>query len=199
MLLSGCGRFDGTDVQEAVLCGLFLDRLGARVVALAPTRSQLHVVDHTIGDEMNAESREILVESARILHDKIHDAPGFPLETLQGLVVPGGFGGAKNLMTAFARVGERREAQKDAEAVVRHFLDRRKPLGVVGMGEILVRHLTGEGLNDLPEEDPGRPVRVDQERRILTTPGFKSLQRVSEVAAGIEGMVNQLIRWIVAP
>jgi enhancing lycopene biosynthesis protein 2 len=111
MLLSGCGRFDGTDVQEAVLCALSLDRGGARVVPLAPRRSQLHVVDHTVGDEMDAAPRDILLESARMLHDKIHPIPDFPLETLQALVVPGGFGGAKNLMSGFARLGERRTAQ----------------------------------------------------------------------------------------
>ena len=195
MLLSGCGRFDGTDVQEAVLCGLSLDRLGARIVGLAPDRMQLHVVDHTRGDEMEAGPREILVESARILRDKIHEIPGFPLETLQGLVVPGGFGGAKNLMTAFARVGEGRRAHADAEEAVRHFLERRKPIGVVGTGDILIRHLTGEGLED-PSGDQPQRVRVDRERRILTTPGFKGFQRVSEVAEGIEAMARELVGWV---
>lgn len=196
VLLSGCGRFDGTDVQEAVLCGLFLDRAGARVVALSPLRSQLHVVDHTFGDEMEAPERDMQVESARIFHDKIHAVPGFPLETLQGLVVPGGFGGAKNFMTAFARLGERREAQLDAAEVVRHFLQLHKPVGVVGMGDILVRHLTGEGLEDPPEAKGPTLVRVDRERRIITTPGFKSYRRVSEVAAGIEAMVREFIRLV---
>src|SRR5512136_2641699 len=63
MLLSGCGHYDGTDVQEAVLCGLALDRAGARVVALAPRREQLHTVDHTLGDEMESPPRDIYRES----------------------------------------------------------------------------------------------------------------------------------------
>jgi enhancing lycopene biosynthesis protein 2 len=179
-----------------VLCGLALDRSGARVVALSPRRSQLHVVDHTVGDEMEAPPRDIYLESARILHDKIHPIPGFPLETLQGLVVPGGFGGAKNLMTGFAQLGERRQAHADAAEVVRHFLDARKPVGVVGMGDILVRHLIGEPLEDpLPQSDPAA-LEVNREKRIITTPGFKSFRRVSEVAVGIEAMVLELIRWI---
>ncbi|HEV8375627.1 MAG TPA: hypothetical protein VGR38_05260 [Candidatus Polarisedimenticolia bacterium] len=196
LLLGGCGHYDGTDVQEAVLCGLALDRNGAKVVALAPSRPQLHVVDHTIGDEMEASARDLYLESARILHDKIHVVPGFPLETLQALVVPGGFGGAKNLMTSFARLGERREAHPDAAGTVRHFLDARKPVGVVGLGDILVRHLTGEKLED-PEGglDPSE-VSVDRERRIVTTPGFKSFRRVSEVAEGVESMVQTLLGWV---
>ena len=196
ILLSGCGWFDGTDVQEAVLCGLALDRLGARVVALSPRRFQLHVVDHTVGDEMEAAPRDIHLESARILHDKIHPIPDFPLETLQALVVPGGFGGAKNLMTGFAQLGERRQAHADAAQVVRHFLDARKPVGVVGLGDILVRHLMGEQLEDpLPQGDPAA-LEVNREKRIITTPGFKSFRRVSEVAVGIDAMVLELIRWV---
>src|SRR5580765_5165469 len=183
ILLSGCGYYDGTDVQEAVLCGLALDRSGARVVALAPQRQQLHVVDHTVGEETPTPPRSILQESSRIFHDRMHAVPEFPLETLQGLVVPGGFGAAKNLMTSFVRLGEKRGAHPDAEAVVRHFLAARKPVGVVGLGDILVRYLL-----ELPLEDP-RPgsdplaLEVDAKRRVVATPGFKSFIRASEVAA----------------
>lgn len=196
LLLSGCGHYDGTDVQEAVLCSLALDRRGAKVIVLAPRRPFLHVVDHTTGDETEEAPRSILLEASRILHDRIHDLEGYPVETLQALVVPGGFGAAKNLMTAFARPGEGRKAHPDAEAAVRHFLEARKPVGVVGLGDILVRHLTGEPLED-PALDPD-PVRVevDAARRVVTTPGFKSFRRVGAVAAGIEAMADELLRLV---
>jgi enhancing lycopene biosynthesis protein 2 len=193
LLLSGCGHYDGADVQEAVLCGCALDRRGARVVGLAPEREQLHVVDHTRGDEMAAPVRNLLLESARILHDKVHAASEFALETLQGLVVPGGFGCAKNLMTSFARPGERRDLHPDVKRVLSHFLSARKPLGIVGLGEIPVRHLLGLPLEDAPGTADPLQVSVDRERRIVTTPGFKGFTRVSEVAAGVEAMVEQLM------
>jgi enhancing lycopene biosynthesis protein 2 len=197
ILLSGCGHYDGTDVEEAVLCSLALDRVGAKVVALAPDRAQLHVVDHTTGEEMSTPSRSIYLESSRIRHGKIHPLGEYPLETLQALIVPGGFGGAKNLMTAFARPREKRGAHPDTERAVRHFLDAGKPVGVVGLGDILVRHLTGEPLEDPdPGSIPGR-VSVDRDRRIVTTPGFKSFRRVGEVAAGIDAMVDELMRMVV--
>ena len=196
MLLSGCGHYDGSDVQEAVLCGLALDRAGARVVVLSVRREQMHTVDHTLGDEMESPPRSIHLESSRILHDRIHPVPGFPVETLQGLVVPGGFGAAKNLMTSFAAPGQKRRAHPDAEVVVRHFLAEGKPLGVVGLGEILVRSLTGEPLEDpRPGLDP-LEVAVDRERRIVATPGFKSFTRVSEVAAGIDAMIAELVKMV---
>src|SRR5206468_11756709 len=138
ILLSGCGHYDGTDVQEAVICGLALDRAGARVVALAPQRPQFHVVDHTVGEEMESPPRDIYLESSRIFHDKIHEVPGFPLETLQALVVPGGFGGAKSFMTSFARPGERRVAHSEVGAALRHFLEAAKAVGWVGVVGILI-------------------------------------------------------------
>ncbi len=193
LLLSGCGHYDGTDVQEAVLCGWALDRRGARVVGLAPAREQLQVVDHTRGDEMTAPPRDLLLESARILHDKVHPASEFALETLQGLVVPGGFGCAKNLMTSFARPGARREVHPEVERVVRHFLSARKPLGIVGLGEIPVRKLLGLPLEDAPPTADPLRVSVDREKRILTTPGFKGFTRVSQVAAGVEAMVEEFM------
>ncbi|HEV8336894.1 MAG TPA: isoprenoid biosynthesis protein ElbB [Candidatus Polarisedimenticolia bacterium] len=196
LLLSGCGHFDGSDVQEAVLSGLALDRVGAKVVALAPRRPQLHTADHTVGDEMEAPGRDALLESSRILHDKIYPLSEFPLETLQALVVPGGFGVAKNLMTSFAELGQVRRAHPDAGEAIRHFFRNRKPVGVIGLGDILVRHLTGEPLEDpRPGLDPAGIV-VDRERRIVATPGFKSFTRVSEVAFGIDAMVAELIRLV---
>jgi enhancing lycopene biosynthesis protein 2 len=193
LLLSGCGHYDGTDVQEAVLSGLALDRRGARVVGLAPAGEQLHVVDHTLGEEMTAPPRDLLLESARILHDKVHSTAEFPLETLQGLVVPGGFGSAKNLMTAFARPGERREVCPETARVLRHFLSAGKPVGIVGLGEIPIRRLLELPLEDaLQAEDPLR-VSVDRDRRIVATPGFKGFTRVSEVAAGVEAMIEEFM------
>jgi len=199
ILLSGCGRFDGTDVQEAVLCGLALDRHGARAVPLASRRSQMHVVDHTLGDEMEAEPRDMLVEAARIFHDKVRDLDDFPLVTLQALVVPGGFGTAKNLVTGFARPDQRRAAHPAAAATVRHFLEARKPLGVVGLGDILVSQVTGQPLVDPRAGDDPSAVETDGERRILTTGGFKSFQRVGEVAVGIDAMIRELVRWVKEP
>ncbi len=196
LLLSGCGHYDGTDVQEAVLCAAALDRAGARVVALAPSRNQLHTVDHTLGEEMEAPPRGIYRESARILHDRIHPVPGFPAETLQGLVIPGGFGGPKNLMTSFAEPGRKRGVHGETEELVRHFLSARKPLGVVGLGEILVRLLTGEPLEDPVPGALAPAVTVDWERRIVSTPGFKSYVRVCQVAAGIEAMVGELMKMV---
>lgn len=65
VVLSGSGVYDGTEIHEAVLTLLALDRAGAQAVCLAPDKPQRHVINHLSGEEM-AESRNVLIESARI-------------------------------------------------------------------------------------------------------------------------------------
>ena len=56
VLLSGCGVFDGSEIHEAVLAMLALDRAGAEIVCMAPNVDQHHVINHLTQEEM-AEKR----------------------------------------------------------------------------------------------------------------------------------------------
>lgn len=51
VVLSGCGVYDGTEIHEAVLTLLALDRAGAQAVCFAPDKPQLHAafVQHLAG------------------------------------------------------------------------------------------------------------------------------------------------------
>jgi enhancing lycopene biosynthesis protein 2 len=103
VVLSGCGVYDGAEIHEAVLTLLALDRAGAQAVCFAPDKSQLHVINHLTGDEM-PEERNVLVESARIARGKIRPLSQADAGQLDALIVPGGFGAAKNL-SSFASEG----------------------------------------------------------------------------------------------
>lgn len=96
VVLSGCGVYDGSEIHEAVLTLLALDRAGAQTVCFAPDKPQFHVVNHLTGDVTN-ENRNILVESARIARGKIQPLSEADAQQLDALIVPGGFGSAKNL------------------------------------------------------------------------------------------------------
>ena len=71
IILSGCGFYDGTEVAEAVLAALAVERAGARPIWLSPEVTQMHVVDHLTGSEAEGERREVLAESARIARGKV--------------------------------------------------------------------------------------------------------------------------------
>ena len=73
VILSGSGFLDGAEIQEATLTLLFLDRRGAKVTAMAPNVSQMHVVDHVKGQPASGENRNVLAEAARITRGAIAD------------------------------------------------------------------------------------------------------------------------------
>jgi enhancing lycopene biosynthesis protein 2 len=72
VVLSGCGVYDGSEIHEAVITLLAIDRAGAEAVCMAPDMEQLHVVNHLTG-EVTGEKRNVLVESARIARGKTTD------------------------------------------------------------------------------------------------------------------------------
>ena len=96
VVLSGCGVYDGTEIHEAVLTMLALDEHGAEIICLAPDNEQMHVVNHLTGD-VSGETRNVLVESARIARGAVTNIAETTADDLDALVFPGGFGAAKNL------------------------------------------------------------------------------------------------------
>lgn len=95
ILLSGCGVYDGAEIQEAVLAMLAISEIGAEYVCISVDADQHHVIDHTTG-EPTGETRNMLVESARIARGNIRNIRDVTPADLDGLVIPGGFGSAKN-------------------------------------------------------------------------------------------------------
>jgi enhancing lycopene biosynthesis protein 2 len=98
VLLSGCGVYDGAEIQEAVLTLLAIEEVGAKYTCISINKNQHHVINHLTGEEQ-AETRNMLVESARIARGEIISIDKVELSELDALVIPGGFGSAKNLTT----------------------------------------------------------------------------------------------------
>ena len=62
----------------------------------APNKEQLHAIDHTKGAPHET-NRNVLEESARIARGKVEALDNLKVENFDALIVPGGFGAAKNL------------------------------------------------------------------------------------------------------
>ena len=103
VVLSGCGVYDGSEIHEAVLTLLALSRQGVEAICFAPDKSQADVINHLTGEPM-AETRNVLIEAARIARGAVQPLAQADASTLDALIVPGGFGAAKNLST-FASEG----------------------------------------------------------------------------------------------
>jgi len=210
VVLSGCGVNDGAEIHESVIALLALDRAGATVVFMAPNKDQMDVVDHLAG-EPAGESRNVLVESARIARGEIVDVATVQAADLDGVIVPGGFGAAKNLCN-FATQGDGCEADPDVARLLVDMHGARKPIGAICIAPALVARVLGEhkptltigtdagtagALEKMGARHQDCAVQdcvVDAEKKIVTTPAYMLAGSIKEAADGIEKLVGEVVR-----
>jgi enhancing lycopene biosynthesis protein 2 len=211
VLLSGCGVRDGSEIHEAVCALLAIDRAGAEAVCLAPDKPQSVVVDHLKGEPV-AETRNVLVESARIARGKIRDAAGVKAEELDALLLPGGFGAALNL-SDFASAGGRAKADPAAARLLREMHAAGKPIAALCIAPAVLAAALGGGEMTIGDDEGtaaqlealgARHVKagptgvvVDRKRRLVTTPCYMLAGRISEVADGADQAVRALLELLV--
>ncbi len=147
VLLSGCGVYDGSEIHEAVFTLLSVAETGGEYICMAPNVDQHHVVNHLNGKEMN-ESRNVLTEAARIARGDIKDLAEMKVDDFDALLIPGGFGAAKNL-TKWAFSGPEGEIHTEVKRIINETLAAGKPIGAMCMGPTVVAKAT-EGTSYAP-------------------------------------------------
>ena len=213
VVLSGCGVFDGTEIHEAVITLLALDRAGAETVCMAPDVDQLHVIDHLRGDVARGEQRNVLVESARIARGNVVDVAAVDPDDLDALILPGGFGAAKNL-SDFALKGAGCKVHPEVARVVTAVHAAGKPVGALCIAPAVLARLLGDERPHLTiGTDPGtaaaleamgacheaceaRGTIVDRERLLVTTPAYMLAGSIAEAADGIEKLVGEVLALV---
>lgn len=213
VVLSGCGVFDGTEIHEAVITLLALERGGAEAVCMAPDVDQLHVVNHLTGEVATGERRNVLVESARIARGKVADIAEVDPSGLNGLVLPGGFGAAKNLCD-FALSGPQCIVHPGVARMVRAVHGAGKPVAAMCIAPAVLAKLLGQETprltigNDVVTataiEKMGASheacgvvdIVVDHEHRLVTTPAYMLAASIAAVATGIEKLVSEVLELV---
>ncbi|MFZ1987266.1 MAG: isoprenoid biosynthesis glyoxalase ElbB [Desulfatitalea sp.] len=209
VLLAGCGVFDGSEIHEAVLTLLFLDQAGAQIVCMAPNMKQLHVIDHT-NQSLADEQRNVFVESARIARGDIVDLEAVSAQQLDGLIIPGGFGAAKNLSN-FAVKGPEAQVHPQVQRILDEMIAARKPIGALCIAPATVaKALAAHHPEVTIGSDVGTAaaietmgakhvackvdaIHVDTKRKIVTTPAYMLGPSIRHVAIGIEKLVKKVI------
>ncbi len=210
VVLSGCGFLDGAEIHEAVCTLLSLDRHGAKLVAAAPDVPQLHVVDHLKGAPAEGESRGVLAEAARIVRGQISPLSAVSVHDLDALVLPGGYGAAKNLCT-FAVDGRAMRVQPEVERLVREMRGAGKPMGFICIAPVIAaRIFGGDGVRLTIGDDADtaaaieswgarhvacrvEEIVVDQRLKIVSTPAYMLGPWIAPVATGIEKLVSAVL------
>jgi enhancing lycopene biosynthesis protein 2 len=209
VLLSGCGALDGSDIHEAVLTLLALDRAGVEIVCTAPDIDQFHVINHLTNEE-SAEVRNVLVESSRIARGNVVALDALDPQKIDGLILPGGFGAVKSLCT-FALKGPQGDVNPQVLELLRRVHEEKKPIGAVCISPAtIVMTLKGCQPSVTIGTDAGAvaaihtmggehhackvdEIYVDPVNRIVSTPGYMLGTEIKEIAAGIEKLVQKVI------
>ena len=207
VVLSGCGVFDGAEIHEATLSLLAIAKQGCSYEIFAPDTTQHHVINHITGEEMD-ESRNVLVESARIARGSIHDLKQFNPEQFDALLFPGGFGAAKNL-SSWAFEGADASVLPEVEDAVRGMVQMKKPVGALCISPVILAKIFGE-VNLTIGDDEGTidaleslgtthvytthgEVVVDEDHNLVTTPCYMLDATIDQIATGANNIVDAMI------
>jgi enhancing lycopene biosynthesis protein 2 len=209
VLLSGCGVYDGSEIHEAVLTLLFLDQAGAEIVCMAPDMDQMHVINH-LTQEVSDERRNVLVESARIARGAIKNVKHVNASEIDALIIPGGFGAAKNL-SDFAINGADATVHEDVARLIKAMTAAEKPVGAICIApatltkamadqkpEVTIGTDTGtaaaiEQMGGQHQNCSVDMIHVDNRNRVVTTPAYMLGPSIKDVAMGIEKLVQQTL------
>ena len=214
VLLSGSGVNDGSEIHESVLTMLFLDRSDTEIILMAPNIDQMHVINHYTGQEMD-EFRNVLVESARIARGNIKDMAEISGDDLDALIIPGGFGVAKNL-SDYAMSGAECSINPDVYRLISEMILLKKPIGAICIAPTMMAKILAEQNQSATMtigkdkttakdiEDMGsahkeclvEEIVIDEVNNIVTTPAYMDAKNISEAAAGIEKLVKQIILMV---
>ncbi|MBT0585569.1 isoprenoid biosynthesis glyoxalase ElbB [Alteromonas oceanisediminis] len=209
IILSGCGVFDGSEIQEAVLTLLYVAKAGASYQCFAPDVEQMHTVNHVTGDATD-ETRHVLTEAARIARGEIKPVSELNAADFDAVILPGGFGAAKNLSN-FAQAGADCEVEPTTLKALKAFAQLGKPAGYVCIAPALVPRVYGNTAKCTigNDEDTASAIEkmgaehmncavedivVDAEHKLVSTPAYMLAQSILDADAGIAKLVKEVIQ-----
>jgi enhancing lycopene biosynthesis protein 2 len=211
VILSGCGVFDGAEIQEASATLIALAQHGIEYQCMAPD-CELEVIDHCTG-EPTGEKRNVLVESARIARGEIVNLKDVKGTDYDAFFLPGGFGAAKNLCT-FAFDGADCSVDPQVERVLKEANDAGKPIGFMCIAPALGAKVFGDkqvkvtighdagtasainATGATHVEADAQEIVVDDALNIVSTPAYMEAKNPAQVFAGISALVENIAERI---
>lgn len=210
VILSGCGVYDGAEIHEATLSMYSIAKNGCTYKIFAPDIDQHHVVNHITGEEMN-ETRNVLVESARIARGAISPLSEFVAAEFDALLLPGGFGAAKNL-SDWAFKGPDGTVNQEVSDAINSMADLKKPIAALCISPVIIAKVLGDvELTIGQDESTARGVEavgakhvntnhgevvIDKKHKVVTTPCYMLDANIVQIAEGAENVVKAMLELI---
>ena len=208
VILAGSGVKDGSEIHEATLTLFFLDQLNVNYDCYAPNRNQFHVVNHVNDQDNSDESRNILLESARIARGHIEPIEKLNVNLYDAIIFPGGFGAAKNLFT-YAIDGSDFKVHSDVEVVIKSAHDQKKVLGFICIAPVMAAKLlpgikvtvgkdgpTAQDIKNLGaihQECQVDDVVWDDDNLIASTPAYMVGPSIKDIGLGIKKLCEIVV------
>ncbi|MBT1450257.1 isoprenoid biosynthesis glyoxalase ElbB [Glaciecola sp. XM2] len=208
VVLSGCGVFDGAEIQESVLSLLHIAKAGASYQCFAPDVAQMHTLNHITGEEMG-EPRNVLIEASRISRGDIKPVDELDAASFDALIVPGGFGAAKNL-SDFAVNGANCNIEKSTFEALQSFAKAKKPAGYICIAPAMIPLIYGESAKATIGTDPDtaaaintmggqhvecavRDIVIDEANKLVSTPAYMLAESILQADEGIKKLVDEVL------
>ncbi len=210
VVLAGSGVFDGAEIHEATFTLYAILKNGGEYQIFAPNINQHHVVNHITGEEMN-ETRNVLIESARIARGNIKDLNEFDTNDFDAIIFPGGFGVAKNLCD-FAFNGADMKVIPQVETVIKDMAKASKPIGALCISPVVIaKVLDGVDVTIGQDADTASAVEafgahhkqtnhgevvVDTKYKVATTPCYMLDATVMDIHDGANNVVKAMMELL---
>lgn len=207
VILSGCGSMDGSEIHEAVMTLLAINRNECSYTIFAPDKPQRSVVNHTTKENMD-ETRNMMTEAARIARGDIHPISEYNPAQFDALVFPGGFGAAKNLFT-YAYDGVHAKVDPDIDRIIKETHKLRKPIGALCIAPVLLacvlHNITitvgtdKQTISDIEQMGATHintnqtEVISDKENMIFSTPCYMLPATISDIADSAENLIEAIL------
>ncbi len=207
VVLSGSGVFDGAEIHEATLTMYAIMKHGSEYQVFAPDINQHHVINHITGEDMH-ETRNVLIESARIARGNIKPLSEFNANDFDAIIFPGGFGVAKNLST-FAFDGVDCKVNNEVERVIKDMVKAKKPIGALCISPVVVAKVLGDvELTIGQDKDTANAVEqmgarhkttnhgdvvVDTKYKVATTPCYMLDATIVDIANGADNVIKAML------
>lgn len=212
VVLSGCGRADGSEIHEATCALLAIDCANCTYQCFAPDIAQAAVVNHLSG-KTTAESRHVLIESARIARGNIKPLKEFRTENYDGIIFPGGLGAVINWCD-FSLSGVRCSVDTSVRKTIWDSYKKGLVIGAMCIAPVVIAKVLGdEGVVVTIGNDEGvatsirqtgavhqncaaTDVCIDEIHRVVTTPAYMLASSIKEVCEGADNMVKAMLQMM---
>lgn len=222
ILLSGCGVYDGAEIQEATMAMLAIEEAGHEYQCISLNKQQHHVINHLTGEELD-ENRNMMVEAARIARGNVIEVKNVSPADIDALVIPGGFGSAKNF-SKWAFLGPEGEIDPEIKLLIVNMVNVGKPICALCVSPVIVaKALEGSAISakmtlgsdkesspyDIPGFNAGiesvgakaemktiREVMIDSENKIVTAPCYMMDATILEIRENVKQAILATIELI---